>query len=49
MPILAKAYGADQAAKWWVYWRVLFMSCAELWGYDGGREWFVSHYRFEKR
>ena len=49
MPILAKAYGADQATKWWVYWRVFFMSCAELWGYRGGEEWFVSHYLFEKR
>ena len=49
MPILAGAYGADQARKWWVYWRVFFMSCAELFGYEGGREWLVSHYLFEKR
>lgn len=49
MPILAKAYGADQATKWWVYWRVFFMSCAELFGYRGGREWLVSHYLFERR
>lgn len=49
MPILAKAYGPDQATRWWVYWRVFFMACAELWGYKGGREWFVSHYLFEKR
>jgi len=49
MPVLEKAYGAGQALRWWVYWRVFFMSCAELWGYDGGREWLVSHYLFEKR
>ncbi len=49
MPILQKAYGPENAIKWWVYWRVFFMSCAELWGYNGGREWFVSHYLFEKR
>jgi cyclopropane-fatty-acyl-phospholipid synthase len=48
MPLLADTYGADQATKWWVYWRVFFMSCAELWGYDGGRQWRVSHYLFEK-
>lgn len=49
MPLMAQTYGADQATKWWVYWRVFFMSCAELWGFRGGREWLVSHYLFEKR
>jgi len=49
MPIFAQTYGAEQATKWWVYWRVFYMSCAELWGFRGGSEWFVSHYLFEKR
>ncbi len=47
-PILAETYGKDQMLRWWVYWRVFFMACAELWGYAGGREWLVSHYLFEK-
>jgi cyclopropane-fatty-acyl-phospholipid synthase len=49
MPVLERTYGEAQALRWWVYWRVFFMACAELWGYDDGREWLVSHYLFEKR
>ena len=48
LPLLEQTYGAGQARRWWVYWRVFFMSCAELWGYSGGREWLVSHYLFER-
>jgi cyclopropane-fatty-acyl-phospholipid synthase len=47
-PIFAATYGPDQVTRWWVYWRVFFMSCAELWGYAQGREWMVSHYLFSK-
>lgn len=49
MPILERTYGKDDAVRWWVYWRVFFMACAELWGFHGGKEWMVSHYLFEKR
>jgi cyclopropane-fatty-acyl-phospholipid synthase len=49
MPILAATYGAGEARKWWVYWRVFFLSCAELWGFRDGREWLVSHYLFRRR
>ncbi|MET0292046.1 MAG: DUF1295 domain-containing protein [Steroidobacteraceae bacterium] len=47
-PVLRETYGAEDAAKWFEYWRVFFMSCAELWGYERGREWIVSHYLFER-
>ena len=48
MPLFRETYGKDQEVKWWVWWRVFYMSCAELWGYRKGEEWFVSHYRFVK-
>jgi len=49
LPIFEKTYGPSEALKWWVYWRIFFMSCAELWGFRGGSEWFVSHYLFQRK
>ena len=48
MPLFENTYGKDKAKAWWVYWRVFFMACAELWGFKKGEEWFVSHYLFSK-
>ena len=46
LKLFEKVYGRENAVKWWVYWRVFMMSCAELFGFNGGSEWFVTHYLF---
>jgi cyclopropane-fatty-acyl-phospholipid synthase len=48
LPLFAETYGRENVARWWVWWRLFFLACAELWGYRGGEEWIVSHYRFVK-
>jgi cyclopropane-fatty-acyl-phospholipid synthase len=47
LPVFEATYGADQAVKWWSYWRIFFMACAELFGHRDGNEWFVAHYLFQ--
>ncbi len=47
--IMEEVYGADQALRWLVYWRLFFMGCAEFFGIRQGRENLVTHLLFEKR
>jgi cyclopropane-fatty-acyl-phospholipid synthase len=46
---LAQAYGRANARLWYQRWRMFFMACAELFGYAGGEEWLIAHYRFTRR
>jgi cyclopropane-fatty-acyl-phospholipid synthase len=48
LPILARTYGPEEAMRWFVRWRTFFMACAELFGYERGERWWVSHYLFER-
>ena len=46
--VLAGVHGEDNAAQWLQRWRLFFMACAELFAYNNGQEWWVSHYLFER-
>lgn len=48
LPVLESAYGSASAERWWMRWRMFFMACAELFAWNDGQEWFVSHYLFRK-
>ena len=46
MSIMAATYGKANAERWFQRWRIFFMACAELFAFNKGSEWFVSHYLF---
>ena len=46
--LFKKTYGEEDAISWFQRWRIFFMSCEVLFGYNHGSEWGVSHYLFEK-
>ncbi len=48
MAVLQQAYGREGAALWAQRWRMFWMACAELFGFEAGQQWLVAHYRFER-
>ena len=44
LPVLEKTYGKAESRRWFQRWRMFFMACAELFGFNNGKEWPVSHY-----
>lgn len=46
--VMRSIYG-DDAKQWEMRWRLFYMACAELFRMNGGNEWFVGHYLFDKR
>lgn len=49
LEMFKKTYGDDQAIVWYNRWRVFFMSCSELFKYQDGKEWGVTHYLMSKK
>jgi cyclopropane-fatty-acyl-phospholipid synthase len=49
MPLMIATYGDADAPIWFQRWRMFYMAVAELFGYAGGNEWGVAHYRFSRR
>ena len=48
LSIFDATYGAD-SPRWLRRWRMFFLACAELFGYNEGEEWFVSHTLWSRR
>jgi len=48
LEVFRQCYGAGQAKLWAQRWRIFYMACSELFAYNDGREWPVTHYRFVK-
>ena len=48
LKLFEKTYGKNEASIWFQRWRIFFMSCEVLFGFNQGSEWGVSHYLFEK-
>jgi cyclopropane-fatty-acyl-phospholipid synthase len=48
MQVLRRTYGSTCAHRWYHRWRTFLLSGAELFGFQRGQEWFVSHYLLER-
>jgi cyclopropane-fatty-acyl-phospholipid synthase len=46
--LLRSLHGPANVNVGYQRWRMFWMACAELFGYGGGNEWMVAHYRFAR-
>lgn len=44
LPILSETYGSRFTTTWFHRWRLFFIACSELFGYQGGNQWGLSHH-----
>jgi cyclopropane-fatty-acyl-phospholipid synthase len=48
MNLFKECYESKEANIWFQRWRVFFLACAEVFGYEKGNQWFVTHMLFSK-
>ena len=47
LPILANTYpNCEDPMVRFTMWRLFYIACAEMFAFNGGKQWVVSHYRF---
>ena len=44
MQLFTRCYGEGNEECWYQRWKLFFLSCAELFAYNQGTEWIVSHH-----
>lgn len=49
IPILDKIYGKGKGYEFFYNWYYFNLACSELFKYNNGNEWFITHYQFQKR
>ena len=49
MQLFRETYTPGEAQKWFAYWRLFYIACSELFKYDNGEEWGVTHVVMAKR
>ena len=47
-PHLEETYGEANTQTWFYRWQIFYMACEELFAFEGGDTWGVSHYLFQK-
>lgn len=49
MAVLDSTYGKSDSIRWFNRWRMFYLACSELFGFNQGNEWLVCHYLFSQQ
>ena len=48
LSLFERSNNSSTAKRKFHFWRLFYIACAEIFGYDNGNEWVVSHHLFKK-